>query len=255
MIKVKGQVPIPVISATEAEDERVRAVYADRRRTIPKQRYARTDPFTQCSSHEREEKMAALFRKEGLTSLAGLKILDVGCGRGDTLRQLLEYGANPELLTGIDLLDENIGDAQRLAPHIPVICGSACRLPFPDEHFDLVIQFMLFTSVLDCEVKALIAREMNRVLVPGGRVLWYDFTFDNPKNANVRGIPKREIQKLFPGFRMKAKRITLAPPLGRIIAPLSAVLYYCLSRVRPLCTHLLCLLQKSSEKARSGGKP
>src|SRR5690242_8917516 len=142
MIDTKGPSPNLASSAAEAEDERVRAVYADRRRTIPKERYARIDPFTQCSSHEREEEMAALLRKEGLTSLAGLRILDVGCGRGDTLRQLLEYGASPELLTGIDLLEDNIHDAHGLAPHIRVICGSACRLPFPDEHFDLVIQFM-----------------------------------------------------------------------------------------------------------------
>ena len=190
--------------------------------------------------------MASLFRQAKMISFAGMRILDVGCGRGETMRQLLEYGANPELMTGIDLLEENISDARRLAPHIQVTCGSACKLPFPDRHFDLVILLMLFTSILDDKVKSLIAAEIARVLIPGGRILWYDFTFDNPKNPHVRGIAKSDIQKLFPGFDMKAKRITLAPPLGRIAAPLSALLYHCLSRIRPLCTHLLCFLQKPS---------
>ena len=72
-----------------------------------------------------------------------------------------------------------------------------------------------------------------------------DFSFNNPKNPDVRGIGKREIQALFPGLEMKTRRITLAPPLGRIVAPFSIVLYYLLSRVRPLCTHLLCLLRKA----------
>jgi ubiquinone/menaquinone biosynthesis C-methylase UbiE len=229
---------------TEREDERVRAAYARRRQSIPAARYARTNPFTLCAAHEREEEMASLFRGEGLTTLAGLRILDVGCGRGDALRQLLEYGADPELLTGIDLLDENVKQARRRSPHLQVICGSASRLPFPDSSFDLVLQFTLFTSILNDEVKHAIAAEMTRVLAPGGRILWYDFSFNNPKNPDVRGIGKREIQALFPGLEMKTRRITLAPPLGRIVAPFSIVLYYLLSRVRPLCTHLLCLLRK-----------
>jgi len=228
----------------ECEDERVRAVYARRRQFIPARRYARTDPFTLYSTHEREEEMAALLRSEGLTSLTGLKILDVGCGRGDTMRQLLEYDADPKLLTGIDLLEDKVSLARRLAPHLQVVCGSATHLPFPDSSFDFVLQFTVFTSILKEQVKRTIAAEMARVLVPGGRILWYDFSFNNPRNPDVRGIGKQEIRALFPGFQMKTRRITLAPPLGRVIAPLSIVLYYSLSRVRPLCTHLLCLLQK-----------
>ena len=58
-------------STSDAEAARIRAAYA-RRRSIPPARYAATDPFTLYSSHEREQEMAALFRSEGLTSLAGL---------------------------------------------------------------------------------------------------------------------------------------------------------------------------------------
>jgi ubiquinone/menaquinone biosynthesis C-methylase UbiE len=240
----RDRTSIPVSATVEAEDERVRAVYARRRLSVLRERYARTDPFALCSYHEREEEMATLLRKEGLTSLAGMRILDVGCGRGETLRQLLEYGANPELLIGIDLLDANLNDARRLAPHLKVVCGSAARLPFRDESFDFIVQFMLFTSILKDEVKRMIAAEMARVLVPRGRILWYDFSFNNPRNPDVRGIGKRELRALFPGLEMKIKRVTLAPPVGRIVAPFSIVLYYLLSRVRPLCTHHLGLLQK-----------
>src|SRR5437899_11006112 len=111
----------------------------------------------------------------------------------------------------------------------------------------MVLQITLFTSILNDEVKLAIAADMARVLAPGGRILWYDFSFNNPRNPDVRGIGRREIRMLFPGLEMKTKRVTLAPPLGRIVAPLSIVLYYLLSRVRPLCTHLLCLLRKAEK--------
>ena len=103
---------------------------------------------------------------------------------------------------------------------------------------------MLFTSVLDAEVKQRIAKEINRVLVPGGRLLWYDFAFNNPANPDVRGIRLAEIRRLFPGFSMTRRRITLAPPLGRAIGRLGPTIYYLASKLRPLCTHYLCLLKK-----------
>ena len=68
-----------------AEDNRVRAAYARRRQTIPPERYARTNPFTLCAAHEREEEMAAMFRAEGLTTLAGLRILDEARGIAQTV--------------------------------------------------------------------------------------------------------------------------------------------------------------------------
>ena len=236
----------------QEEDQRVREAYA-RRRLIPAARYARTDPFNLYSSHEREAVMASFFRSRGLNSLAGIRILDVGCGRGDTLRLFMEYGAQPELLTGIDLLEDRVQKARQLTPNATVVCGSATQMPFPDSSFDLVVQFTLFTSILHDEVKRSIAAEMARVLSPSGRILWYDFTYNNPSNADVRGIGKREIRALFPGFNLDGRRLTLAPPLGRRIAPVSIALYYFLSRFRPLCTHYLGLLQRSADAVPAPG--
>ena len=189
--------------------------------------------------------MAAVLRADGLRSLAGLRILDVGCGRGATLRQYLEYEANASQLCGIDLLPAFVEEARRASPGLQILCGTATDLPFHDCRFDFVSQFMLFTSVLDAGVRQRIAREIDRVLVPGGRLLWYDFAFNNPRNPDVRGIRLTEIRQLFPGFSMTHRRITLAPPLGRAIARFGPIVYYLASKLRPLCTHYLCLLKKS----------
>lgn len=188
--------------------------------------------------------MASLLRSAGLRSLAGLRILDVGCGGGATLRQYLEYQADPERLWGIDLLPEFVERARSGALNLQVVCGTASNLPFPDGSFDFVSQFMLFTSVLESGVKRQIAREIDRVLAPGGRLLWYDFAFNNPSNPDVRGIRLSEVRRLFPGFSMMSRRITLAPPLGRAIGRLGPTIYFLTSKLRFLCTHYLCLLEK-----------
>jgi len=188
--------------------------------------------------------MAALFRASGLRSLAGLRILDVGCGNGATLRQYLDYNADPCRLYGIDLMPSLTPQAHLTLPNVHVICGSASELPFAHGSFDFVSQFMLFTSVLSNGLKGKIAREFDRVLVRGGRLLWYDFAFNNPSNPDVRGIRLDEVRRLFPGFMMTSRRITLAPPLGRAIGRLGPSIYYVASRLRFLCTHYFCLLTK-----------
>ena len=226
------------------EIDRLRRTYEQRIQSNLAQRYSRTNPGHLYALHEREATMASLLRSAGLRSLAGLRILDVGCGGGATLRQYLEYEADPERLWGIDLLPEFVERARSGALNLQVVCGTASNLPFPDGSFEFVSQFMLFTSVLESGVKRQIAREIDRVLAPGGRLLWYDFAFNNPANPDVRGIRQAEVRQLFPGFSMMSRRITLAPPLGRAIGRLGPTIYFLTSKLHFLCTHYLCLLEK-----------
>jgi ubiquinone/menaquinone biosynthesis C-methylase UbiE len=228
----------------QRELDRLRRTYEQRSNSTISERYSRTNPGHLFALHEREATMAAMLRSNGLRSLAGLRILDIGCGRGATIRQYLDHEADPTQLWGIDLLPEFVRQARATSPSLHAICGSASDLPFPDGSFDFVSQFMLFTSVLDQEVKRKIAHEINRVLVPGGRFLWYDFAFDNPANPDVRGIRLSEVHRHFPEFSMTHRKITLAPPLGRFIGRFGPAIYYLTSKIRPLCTHYLCLLTK-----------
>ena len=236
----------PLNSAQERNElARIREVYSRRKKAVPPQRYSRMNAAHLCSLHESEAAMAAMLHSSGWESLSGVRILDVGCGRGATLRMLLEYGAEPHLLCGIDLLEDFAGEARRLGPQFKILCCSAMQLPFADCSFDLALQFTMFTSVLSDTAKQRIADEIRRVLAPGGRLLWYDFAYDNPANPDVRGIGLAEVRKLFPGFTIVTRRVTLAPPLARILAPISPMLYYLGAQMRFLCTHYLCLLQKN----------
>lgn len=174
-----------------------------------------------------------------------MRILDVGCGRGATLRLFLEYGAKPSNLFGVDLLSDRVDQARELNPNINFQQANATAMSFGDRIFDLVVQFTTFTSIPELQARIQVANETLRVLVPGGKLLWYDMAYNNPNNADVTGISPSEVRTLFPGCRVFGKRITLAPPLGRVIARFSYPLYHLLAQIPLLCTHYACIIEKS----------
>ena len=85
---------------------------------------------------------------------------------------------------------------------------------------------------------------MWRWLRPGGGVLWYDFTYDNPRNPDVRGIPVKRIQTFFPDGRIDVRRVTLAPPISRVVCKIHPSLYTLFNVTPLLRTHVLCWIQK-----------
>jgi hypothetical protein len=102
----------------------------------------------------------------------------------------------------------------------------------------------VFSSLLDDAFQQRLAAAMWRWLKPGGGVLWYDFTVDNPRNRDVRGVPLARIRALFPEARVESRRVTLAPPLARAVCRVHPGLYTLCNVLPPLRTHLLCWLGK-----------
>lgn len=186
------------------------------------------------------------LRQSGVESLNGKKILDVGCGGGTLLRYLFDFGAKPKNCFGIELLEQSLRSAKEFSPNTSFFVANAAQIPFPDETFDMVFQSLVFTSVLDPQIKRAIASEVLRVLRKPGLFVWYDFMYNNPRNKNVKGIGRREIWELLPGCKLRFWRLTVAPPIGRIIGELSPFLFQLLSRVPFLCTHYLCIAEKQT---------
>ena len=188
-----------------------------------------------------ERNLLALLKKHQCTLLSEKKILDVGCGSGGHLRRFLDYGALPANLSGIDLMIPRIEQARSLHPGINWSVGSAHKLPYADATFDLVMSFVVFSSILDESLRQRIVDEMWRVHKPGGLILVYDFMYSNPRNAAVVGVSQRKVKQLFqrPGVRFDFRRITLAPPVSRIVAPRAYWLATTLELCRILNTHIL----------------
>jgi SAM-dependent methyltransferase len=233
--------PRPVSFATE--EQRIRATFAQRRTGGL---YAWSAPAYVFIMQGVERRLLRFLAANGMASLSGKCILEIGCGTGHWLREFVKWGAHPDKVVGMDLLGDRVGQARALcAQGIQLFCGSAAALPLPAASFDLVAQFTVFTSILEPALKRRVALEMLRVVKPTGLILWYDFFFDNPKNANVRGIAGREIQRLFPGCSVKLRRATLAPPLTRRLASRSWLACSLLEAIPLLRTHFLGVIRKA----------
>jgi ubiquinone/menaquinone biosynthesis C-methylase UbiE len=242
-------------SETELARElaRVRAVYS-RRDDIPAYStlYSLFNEATLLHVQSLERRLLALLKRHGLADLAAAKVLDVGCGDGGNLRRFVEYGARPENLSGIDLMAHRIQRARTLHPTIDWRTGSAHELPYPNNTFDLVLIFTVLSSILDGEVRRKIADEIMRVCKPGGFALCHDLAYSNPRNPSVQGITRREVQRLFAhlGTRFEYRRVALAPPVSRLLAPHARWLADTLEQLRVLNTHFLCLITLGETEAR-----
>ena len=229
-------------AASVSEAERVRAAYARRPSAAEDQRYSWLQTGHLFLMQQRERAILRAFVRHGL-NLAELRILEVGCGNANGLRDLLRWGACPERLFGIDLLAGRLREGRRKGPpSAALVCASAEGLPFPSGSFDLVLQSTMFTSVLDQATRRRMASEMLRVVRPQGRLLWYDYHVNNPSNPDVRGVTRGEIRGLFPGCQIDLERVTLAPPIARRLARVSWVLCTLLESLPWLRTHYLAVI-------------
>lgn len=223
-----------------AEAARIEAAYARRERG---ERYAWSEPGQLFMMQELERELLGALGRHGCLPLGQRRILEIGCGTGHFLREMVKWGADPERIVGIDLLEERLASAvRRSPPGIRFLRADAADSGLESGGFDLVLQLTVFTSILSDEIRSRVAGEMLRLLAPGGRILWYDFRIDNPRNPDVRGVGRREIRRLFPGCTIDVRPVTLAPPLARTLARRSRTLCAVLSTVPLLRTHYLAMI-------------
>lgn len=166
---------------------------------------------------------------------------EVGCGAGGNLLDLLRLGLTPSHLSGVELLPERLAAARASLPEgVRLMAGDAAVADVAPASQDLVLQSTVFSSILDDALQQRVADAMWHWLKPGGAVVWYDFTVNNPRNPDVRGVPLRRVRELFPQGRFTARRVTLAPPLARALP----AAYLLLNLVPWLRTHRLVLIEK-----------
>lgn len=230
-------------TATRIATERtaIHARYARRSR-----RYDASDPWVLLTTQEVDRALARWLRKAWPAGPEELRLLEIGCGSGRNLLRFQALGFDPANLAGNELQADRCAEARRRLPAaIRLAAGDALDLDEADASFDVVYQSLVFSSILDRGYQELLAQRLWRLVRPGGGVLWYDFTWNNPANPDVRGLPLARIRHLFPGGRIDARRVTLAPPLSRRVTALHPALYGVCNALPFLRTHLLCWIRKA----------
>jgi ubiquinone/menaquinone biosynthesis C-methylase UbiE len=258
----------------EQEIDRIQTEYARRDALGLSNEYTYTNPAFLFHMQERERAILQILRDEKI-NLSGVHVLEVGCGTGHILQRFSEFGANKT--TGIDLMETRIRVGKRDYPHISLQQGNAGHLPYNDDSFGMVMQFMCISSVLDPIVRQQIADEMWRVLRPGGAILFYDlkpvgfsgriscmacnvlcrmFGLTRPERGGKGGghIPEEkptpiqalsitEVRKLFSRGTFRCRSVSLNFNLARLSEKthLLATILSCFSWLR---THNLAIIRK-----------
>jgi ubiquinone/menaquinone biosynthesis C-methylase UbiE len=107
---------------------------------------------------------------ERLTWQGDERVLDMGCARGDLIREMARQADGWGILVGFDLSPGMVAKGMQLAKALPVhfFVGDAQSLPFPDGLFDVVMARHMLYHVPDIERAV---AEAARVLRRGGYFL------------------------------------------------------------------------------------
>lgn len=133
-------------------------------------------------------------------NMKDLKILDSGCGNGRMLRKLCELGAVRDNCYGVDINQDIIDYAIDNSPRsIHYEVGDIAETKFPDDYFDLVLNLGVLIHILDDNYVAKIARELHRIIKPGGLifitftpegVIWGKDICDITRNFDITNLVK-----------------------------------------------------------------
>lgn len=213
--------------------------YARRTRT-----YHPLDPAVYMARQELERALILWLTSSQLPDVSEMTMLEIGCGEGTNLSQMLRLGMRPEHLKGNELLPERAAEARRRLPEgVDIACGDALDIE-GEALFDVVFQSLVFSSILDYSTRKQLADVMWRLAKSGGGVLWYDFVYDNPYNKDVNGVRRRQIRELFPEAVPKCRSLTLAPPISRRVTQFSPRLYSIFNALPFLRTHCISWMPK-----------
>lgn len=116
-------------------------------------------------------------------------VLEVGCGDGAFLRQLLTSAPNAKRVVGVDIIDPLTIVSQDLLdrPGTEWVTAYGHELPFPDDSFDLVCVAHVLHHLAPDYIEATLA-EMKRVLKPGGEFMICEMFRDNQTDAQMSHV-------------------------------------------------------------------
>jgi SAM-dependent methyltransferase len=157
-----------------------------------------------------EEDRATFRNRTGLSEseLAGVLVLDAGCGMGRYMRVAAELGAR---VVGIDL-SEAVRAARELTAGLPIvgiIRGDLLRPPLAPGTFDHIYSIGVLDHTPDPRTALL---ELAELLKPGGRIAIWVYRKERPIVERIIGVHRAVSTRMPLGMLMALSRITA--PIG-----------------------------------------
>jgi ubiquinone/menaquinone biosynthesis C-methylase UbiE len=133
-----------------SELDLIKKRYEQRNKDLLAQNYLASSPYVYMSKQEKEREFYSLFKVLGYDSLSEIDLLEICCGRGDKILDLLQMGFSADRITGNELIEENIHIAKKRFPEgVKLFDRDARALTIKSESQDIVYQSMVFSSILD----------------------------------------------------------------------------------------------------------
>lgn len=206
--------------------------------------YNMATPSCAISCFEKNEKILRRLADSFGCDFINKNYLEVGCGTGTNLLQLITWGVNPENLQGCDIFGPSLEIAKMRLPHcVKLQEGNFLDCEYKPESFDCVIFSTVFSSILDKNFRSECMRFAYKLLKAGGIVLVYDFVFNNPSNKDVQKVNFKELASELPWKKICSEKITLAPPLARRLEKIPFLIRF-LAKLKLLNTHRLSVFVK-----------
>ncbi len=200
--------------------------------------------FATLSSISRRRKLALFY--ETFCPTDEMRVLDVGAEanpNGDRGLQLIDSYKWKFNLTALNLSHEHVARIKKHYPQVDAVVADACKLPWPDNYFDIVYSNAVIEHVGDFVRQKQMASEIMRVgkrwfvstpnrwypfefhlrlpfvtwlggdaYLHAARLVRYNhvrrrYTFNNSK-ADFRLMDANEMKLCFPGCRIVKQRIT-----------------------------------------------
>jgi len=144
------------------------------------------------SRNRRQERIEIPLMARVLGLPKGLRILEVGCGRGVAL-PVFHHLLEPTRLVGLDIDESLVAQAERRIRRagvpIELVHGDVRDMPFPESSFDLVVDFGTCYHIANPHWAFI---EVHRVLTLGGRFVY------ETRLAQLLSHPIRSIRRSLP---------------------------------------------------------